>query len=243
MSAKQTSAPRPITSKVHDDKIVDIFRGLEKGSALDLSCGEGALTWRLEELGHRVSCSDIQPEICKIPGKEVRRGDLNHEIPFEDKAFDYVACVNVLHRLYGVDRAISEIARVLKPGGLAIISFPNYATIVRRMRFLFFGSISDAVNNQRCRGVSTAPEANFRNCLMVPQVALCLERHSLHVESLEIDRRKKGSRTYFPIAALVALVSRCLGAKRSARLQIPVANHRRVLLGGPHLVILARKNG
>ncbi|MBM4311563.1 MAG: class I SAM-dependent methyltransferase [Deltaproteobacteria bacterium] len=243
MRDKKSQAPRPITTEDHHDKIIDVFRRYKPGRILDACCGEGALTVRLEELGYDVSCCDIQPDLCKIPGKEVLPCDLNQRIPFEDNTFDYIACTNVLHRLYGFDRAVSEIARVLKPGGTAIISLPNYSSITRRMRYLFLGSISDAVNTQKCRGNSTAPEANFRNSLILPQLVLCLERHRLRIDHLEQDRFKRTSFFFAPLALPIYIGSWLTARpRRRDNRRLRWANHPMVLLGGPHIVIVAQKD-
>ncbi|KKM96871.1 hypothetical protein LCGC14_1173700, partial [marine sediment metagenome] len=52
-------------------------------------------------------------------------------MPFTDNTFDCVLCIEVIEHLYPeeVDKAISEICRVLIPGGYAIIATPNYASI------------------------------------------------------------------------------------------------------------------
>ena len=53
------------------------------------------------------------------------------EMPFHDNSFDCVMCIEVLEHLYPteVDKAISEICRVLVSGGYAIIATPNYASL------------------------------------------------------------------------------------------------------------------
>lgn len=61
------------------------------------------------------------------------------EIPFADNAFDIVYSFGVLHHIPEVDKAISEIQRVLKPGGRLIIMLYNKPSInyhveIRRMR-------------------------------------------------------------------------------------------------------------
>ncbi len=54
------------------------------------------------------------------------------EIPFLDNSFDCVLCIEVLEHLYPeeVDKAISEINRVLVSGGHAIIATPNYSSLL-----------------------------------------------------------------------------------------------------------------
>jgi ubiquinone/menaquinone biosynthesis C-methylase UbiE len=50
-------------------------------------------------------------------------------IPFPDETFDFVTCQTVLIHLFDPQRAISEMLRVLKPGGLMFCSEPdNFGT-------------------------------------------------------------------------------------------------------------------
>lgn len=46
------------------------------------------------------------------------------EMPFDDESFDCVIANHVLEHVSNVSRALSEIRRVLKPGGLAILQTP-----------------------------------------------------------------------------------------------------------------------
>lgn len=45
-----------------------------------------------------------------------------HTLPFEDHAFDVVLCAEVLEHLYSPERAVAEMHRVLKPGGLLVLT-------------------------------------------------------------------------------------------------------------------------
>jgi ubiquinone/menaquinone biosynthesis C-methylase UbiE len=53
----------------------------------------------------------------------LRDGDI-YALPYEDKAFPSVVCVSVLEHLTDLDGASREVARVLAPGGFAVIGFP-----------------------------------------------------------------------------------------------------------------------
>jgi ubiquinone/menaquinone biosynthesis C-methylase UbiE len=103
------------------------------GKIIDVGCGTGIL-------------SDLYPE-RDIMGIDISPGMLRHHkgkhalgsadnIPFGDNHFDSVVCRSVLHHLPDPTKALSEIVRVLKPGGRFVCWETNkswLATIVRRI--------------------------------------------------------------------------------------------------------------
>ena len=60
-------------------------------------------------------------------------------LPFADASFDFVSCNHVLEHIFETEKFLTEIRRVLSPGGLAVISVPNCAAWMNRIAFLFGG--------------------------------------------------------------------------------------------------------
>jgi SAM-dependent methyltransferase len=58
-------------------------------------------------------------------GIQVKNFDLNGIFDFEDNTFDVIHANQVIEHLYNTDIFLSEIYRILKPGGYAIISTEN----------------------------------------------------------------------------------------------------------------------
>ncbi|MFC7883470.1 class I SAM-dependent methyltransferase [Streptomyces sp. NPDC057376] len=103
---------------------------------LDAGCGTGAFLPWLAELvgpGGKVSAIDIAVENAALarermeraapgPAIEVRRGDLL-ELPFADDTFDAVWCANTTQYLSDEElhRALRELRRVVRPGGLVAV--------------------------------------------------------------------------------------------------------------------------
>jgi SAM-dependent methyltransferase len=73
----------------------------------------------------------------------VTRADLL-SLPFESSSFDAALCLDVLEHVDLLDqpRAISEIARILKPDGKLLASVPNLAHLHSRIRFLLSGRLT-----------------------------------------------------------------------------------------------------
>ena len=103
-------------------------------STLDLGCGEGRLSRDLKALGHRVVGVDASPTMVAAardldPAVEVHVADAA-ALPFSDASFDLVIGFMSLQDVDDYERAISEAARVLEPGGrlcLAIVHPLNSA--------------------------------------------------------------------------------------------------------------------
>ena len=93
---------------------------------LDVGCGTGDL---LSRLGRRFECAGCDPSDEMLerarkhnPGAAFTRATAE-ELPYGDGAFDVVLCIEVIRYLAVPEAALREIARVLAPGGLALVTF------------------------------------------------------------------------------------------------------------------------
>lgn len=84
---------------------------------LDAGCGSG--DWASLLAAAEVVCvdqSDAAVEVARRRGLDARKARLQ-ELPFPDGSFDVVMCNYVLYHVRELDRALSELARVLRLGG------------------------------------------------------------------------------------------------------------------------------
>lgn len=94
--------------------------GAEPLTVLELGAGTGKLTTQLVALGHDVHATDPDRDMLAILQRELP--DIRcsqapaEEIPAGDRSFDVVVCAQAFH-WFDLDRALPEIARVLKPAG------------------------------------------------------------------------------------------------------------------------------
>ncbi len=107
-------------------KTVEYLRLEEKTKILEAGCGPGKFSKRLLESGADLRAIDVNEKfISKLRLTEGDNFDLCSvtNLSYEDESFDRVVMFDVLHHLPGDDyeKALSEIRRVLKPGGFAII--------------------------------------------------------------------------------------------------------------------------
>lgn len=97
---------------------------------LDCAAGTGELAIAMASRAGRVLCTDLsQAMLERSRRKARRRGVVNMDFAVQDltclsigdDTFDAVAAGNVLHLLRQPERAVSELLRVTKPGGLVIL--------------------------------------------------------------------------------------------------------------------------
>ena len=93
---------------------------------LDAGCGTGLLAKKLGEFGDVVGV-DIDKQAVfysKKRGVKVKKASVNR-LPFASKIFDIVTCMDVLyHKRVNDKKALSEMYRVLKPGGIFLLRVP-----------------------------------------------------------------------------------------------------------------------
>lgn len=94
--------------------------------ALDAACGTGRHARHLVQRGYRVVGTDLTPEMlakarANVPEATFVEADLR-DLPLSSGRFDLVTCGLAVAHLPSLDTAVAEIARVLRPGGHAIVS-------------------------------------------------------------------------------------------------------------------------
>ncbi|HEV7165163.1 MAG TPA: class I SAM-dependent methyltransferase [Gammaproteobacteria bacterium] len=96
---------------------------LVRGCVIDIGCGDRWLADCIGERGNYIGL-DYPPTITQgYPGLADVFGDAVR-LPFRNATADSVLLLDVLEHLPSPDAAISEAARVLKPGGLLILQVP-----------------------------------------------------------------------------------------------------------------------
>lgn len=113
----------------------------ENSKVLDVGCGDGMLGKFLTE---KKSCEVFGIDISEIALKEAEKRGLKtflcdlscDRYPFDNETFDVAIFACTLEHVIESDYALRETGRVLKHGGLILLTLPNCAHISNRISFL-----------------------------------------------------------------------------------------------------------
>jgi SAM-dependent methyltransferase len=138
---------------------------------LEVGCGTGELSERVHrELGAEVVAVDVSPRMVELSlerGVDARVGDVQ-ELPFGEAEFDCAVAAWVLYHLPDLDRGISELARVLKPGGTLVAATLGEGNMAE---------LWEAVGDVATRGLSFGRDNG----------EAALRKHFPHVERRDAD--------------------------------------------------------
>jgi SAM-dependent methyltransferase len=104
----------------------------ERGRILDIGCAAGGEIPKLQNRGFSVVGIDLSPVMLAFARRRFAdnckvllcRADIE-QLPFASQSMDHVVCLGVLEYLSDYCLALTEISRVLRPDGLAILALPS----------------------------------------------------------------------------------------------------------------------
>lgn len=122
-------------------RILEMLREQPAGTILEIGVGGGQLLGELRSRGHEVYGADLSPEMAAgardyVAGlhqdgaARLAAADIEH-LCFRDGLFDVVVAAGVIEYLPDPAQALSEIARVLRDGGIAIVSIRNRLSLCK----------------------------------------------------------------------------------------------------------------
>jgi streptomycin 6-kinase len=130
--ARRLSSWAALDGELVEDVAVETLRSLAPNDLLEVGCGTGDFTERVQR---EVAPGSLVAVDLSIGMVELTRARRIHArvadiaaLPFDDASFDVVLANRVLYHLPDIDTGVAEIARVLRPGGaLVVITYaPNH---------------------------------------------------------------------------------------------------------------------
>lgn len=113
--------------------MVDLTGDVAGRRVLDAGCGSGPLAAALRDQGAIVSGFDLSPAMIDLARERLGHdadllvADLAEPLPYEDDTFDVVASSLALHYLEDWIAPLTELRRILRPGGRLVVSVPHPA--------------------------------------------------------------------------------------------------------------------
>jgi 2-polyprenyl-3-methyl-5-hydroxy-6-metoxy-1,4-benzoquinol methylase len=146
---RQRYANEPVLEEVRWSRIQPCLRMVAEEhhrigrpiSILDAGCGDDTISRLLLEAGHRVWGVDLVPELVQRAleqSMKARTADVGKNgLPFRAGEMDVVNAGALIEHLYDPEFFVGECRRVLKEGGIFLLSTPNAASLTSRLRILF----------------------------------------------------------------------------------------------------------
>jgi len=253
-SAAETPRAKPhvddqVTAMAHEsiyDTVLTILKAVPAGKVLDVPAGEGALALRLVNAGFDVRCCDLYPEIFRLKDIEIRGGNLEGRLDYDDVSFDSIVCVEGLEHAESPQNAIKEFARLLRRGGHLIVSVPNILNVEERMKWLLHGYTShfkplsaEQLAKARATFGDRLEITLHINPIGYSELRYTLEKHGFEIIKLYRDKPKSRAWLYWPIVALIRFLGLLNPAEKRRERWSDELQSDEVLMGGNTLIVHA----
>lgn len=252
---------RPISHWSTNDKVFSIVQPLlDQGAVVvDVGAGEGFFSKKMGDYlattgrvpADRLAACDLFPEFFRYAGVSCDPVSPDGRLPYADASFDVVCSLEVIEHLEDQFLFTRELCRILKPGGVAIISTPNVLNINSRLRTLYagFAVLFDPLPLSTSDPVHTAGHIHP---LTYYYLAYMLRRAGFASVSVEYDRLKNSARGLLLLAGWYVGLGHWLFRRRLRRRNPAVELENRPILEALHshhmlisrsVIAVARKGG
>ena len=111
-------------------------RFVPAGRLLDVGCSSGSLMAAAQRAGYEVAGVELYRTAAEYAaqrtGAPVVIGTLD-DVPFEADSFDAVVMSHVFEHVTDPNGTLTKLRRLLRPGGVLLLSCPNYGSVLRRV--------------------------------------------------------------------------------------------------------------
>ncbi len=173
--------------QIRKQRVLEFLEGVQ-GRVLDVACGPGVMIPDLVRLGFEYWGLDLAP--CMVEEAKHRFGHLPRvslynapaeQLPFGDCFFDAVICVGAIEYTE-YKRALSEMLRVLRPGGRLIVAFSNNRSPYHLWRRYIFYPIVQATSAFYGRWRRRTPSFKLLRTLQRHSILTFLQKNDCSIE-------------------------------------------------------------
>lgn len=127
----------------------------DQSRALDVGCGAGQLLPVLAEKGYNTYAIDVSQQMIDCAQQVCEREKINADLQlgdcenltFPDNFFDLYVAMGVIEYMDNDIHMLNEIKRVLRPGGIAIVTLRNVRSVHVRWRTAYMSLIETKLKN------------------------------------------------------------------------------------------------
>ena len=158
-----------ISSSVIYDAVLDAAAAAQPApnSILDFGSGSGQLLPLLRQRfpGASLNAADIMAAAANLlPGVKWTQADLNADVPIAAASFDLIVAAEVIEHLENPRALLREFARMLRPGGVAIVSTPNTRSLRSLITFAMRGHHAQFDDSNYPAHITPMAEIDFLRC-------------------------------------------------------------------------------
>lgn len=113
-----------------------------KGLCLDLPAGRGVNLAGIRAAGFKPLCADLFPAKTRADGSPCLKINFLGPLPFAAESLEAILCSEGIEHHSSQTQFLADCARVLKPGGILLITTPNILSFRARLAYLFNGQAS-----------------------------------------------------------------------------------------------------
>ncbi len=191
------------TSRNTHNVVAELLGDTHQKVILDLPCGEGAFTKRMFEKGASIFSADCA-NIIKVPHSQFSLVDMNGKLPYADATFDGVVCIDGIEHIERPFDFIRECGRIIRKGGVLIISTPNLTALRSRWRYLLTGFHQ---GEKSPLDESQYTPYHHLSLVSFPELRYRLHANGFKVTAVRTNRVKLVSWLYIGLAPLAYLVT------------------------------------
>jgi ubiquinone/menaquinone biosynthesis C-methylase UbiE len=118
------------------DAVLTALHSSQPGAILDAGAGTGRVARAALAAGWQVTALDASPQMLariadELPATRIVHATLGRALPLPDASFDAVVSMRVLKYVDDLECALNEFARVVRPGGRAVLEIANRRSLAR----------------------------------------------------------------------------------------------------------------